>query len=85
MTTCQGHSPGCAVRPPMMRRLQPGEVTLLTPHSRGSDSSDDGIDNTKLEAVGGLADDDKAFLEAEIEGVVSLSSWSVGGEQDILS
>lgn len=39
MTTCHGHSPGCAILPPMMRRLHPGAVTLLVPHSRGSDLS----------------------------------------------
>ncbi|MPC89247.1 hypothetical protein E2C01_084184 [Portunus trituberculatus] len=44
MTTCQGHSPGCAILPPMMRRLHAGLVTLLMPHSRGSDLSEEGGD-----------------------------------------
>lgn len=78
MTTCDGHSPGCAGRPPMMRRLQPGVVTLLTPHSRGSDRSDDDNveDDTDIDVVDGLADDE-GDLDDEI-GVVSLSFSSVG-------
>lgn len=33
MTTCHGHSPGCAGLPPMILRSQGGCVTWLTPHS----------------------------------------------------
>lgn len=39
MTTCHGHSPGCAILPPMMRRLIAEDVTLLMPQVSGSDLS----------------------------------------------
>lgn len=54
MTTCHGHSPGCAILPPMMRRLHAGDVTLLTPHSCGSDlDGGDGGEAEEGEAAGG--------------------------------
>lgn len=56
----------------MMRRLQPGAVTLLTPHSRGNDrSDDDNAEDMDADVADGRADDDGDFDDET--DVVSLS------------